>query len=293
MRRRNPRLPDFKPVCELQTGDAFNPYRDFSPYTVRRELLRSTKMRPGAKVLWLVLAQQCWKYGHDWNEQSSLAEKCGLSRRQVERHLAALQKLRLIHVEPTLGRANRTWMLYHPLFAGCSPSAPVTSDVPPTTLVTDTYDTSGSHNIYSNRALNPWGTLGIYKGTSSRGAVAQKGGEKAKGNGNGKAMAAGSDNEYSVQAAPPNHVSFSGEGPNPSGTQRPPLLKANARRSWNTLEKRAQEIRYERACQLAGRIQYLRQHLNSPDAGIGRAARVQEAQASRELSEAGFYLPNN
>ncbi len=284
------RRPYFKPVEDLQQGDPFNPYKLYQSYSVAHELGRFKKLRPAAKWVWHILATECYSSGYDRHAQASLAFYAGLSVDQFQYHLARLKKLRLVHVEAELGRENWHWLLYHPLFASCSLLTPGKTPVGvPQNSGTYLPENSGTQSTYKS-TYRDMGTPGIYDVTSIVVPPAQNGGEKAKVNGNGKNLAAISDNEYAVHSAPPNSCNQNGESTNPSGTQKLPLLKANARRSWNTLEKRAQEIRFERACELAGRINYLRQHLNSPDASIGRQARMQEAQAMRELSDAGFYL---
>ncbi len=266
--KRKPLLPKCRPLDQLEVGQPFNPMRLFVPASVMRSIAASRKMGLGTKMVLLLLADQCRLKGYDWHTHASLAELLGISRRQLERHLAHLKKLRLIHVETRLGRSDHTWLLYHSLFASCSPWTPVTSDVPPTSQMSEgVRRNSHTHGVV--HGVDAWmDGVGLSQATSSRGAVAPNGENKAKTPSNGKPLPEGADNGYPVTLQ----------------------VKPDAARFFYSLTAHEKRRRYDRAGQILDEIAYFEKHRSDPERAIQHQAEREIGRRRRDLSELGFWL---
>jgi hypothetical protein len=266
--RRKPQLPKCRPLDQLEVGQPFNPMRLFVPYSVVRAIAATSKMGLGTKLVLLVLADQCRLKGWDWHSQANLAELLGISSRQLRRHLEHLKKLKLIHVEAELGRSDHTWLLYHSLFASCSPWTPVANVLPPRTEV------SGGVGHFSPTHGKDHGKdaltdgIGFSPATSSRGAPAPNGEDKAKTPGNGKGLPSDADNGYPVSLQ----------------------VKPDARQFFYSLTAPEKRARYERAGKLLDEIAYFNEHRKAPEHTISQQAKREISRRRRDLSDLGFWL---
>jgi DNA-binding transcriptional ArsR family regulator len=267
-RKRKPQLPKCRPLDQLEVGQPFNPLRLFVPYSVTRAIAASRKMGLGTKLVLIVLTDQCRLKGYDYHTHANLAEMLALSRRQLERHLAHLKKLKLIHVEAELGRPDYTWLLYHPLFASCSPWTPVTSDVPPTTQTTEgVRRNSHTHGKdHGKDALTD--AIGLRQGTSYRGDHAQNGENKAKtpANGNPSGKLPITDRAFTLQ------------------------VKPDHRQFFYSLTAHEKRRRYDAAGRLLDELAYFEKHRSDADHAIKNQAEIEIGRRRRDLSDLGFWL---
>lgn len=110
---------------ELNVGEPYNPWRRFHGSFVPNWLLCRKEVTPGAKLCFARLAQYAGKNGVCHPNIETLAEQIGASRRQTDRYLAELKRLRLIAaVRPGLGRTNRYRFLWH-VWAEAEAGAPL------------------------------------------------------------------------------------------------------------------------------------------------------------------------
>jgi len=75
----------------LQPGQSFNPIHLFSGVFVPDVLVRYDGLCPTTKFIWARLARFCGENGQAFPSIRILAEQLGLSHRQVQRGLAALE----------------------------------------------------------------------------------------------------------------------------------------------------------------------------------------------------------
>jgi hypothetical protein len=291
MYRRKARLPHFATLDQLVPGAAFNPYRLFQPWSVVKAIAGAPKLRPGAKFMWLVLADQCFSSGYDMKSQASQAAYMGLSVDQIQYHLAHLVKAKLVHVEPCLGRQNYVWLLYQPLFAFCSPlthrKTPVRGagefrqGVP---------ENSGTHNLYSESLISIPGVPELLP-TSRSSGVAGNGRRK------GENPAVPENPKPDFRERRDGQPAFA-----PNGGELERILSGVTARAarvaptkqlsqaWKRWTPHDRQRRFEQACRIHGRILDFEQHLKNPHHDIARQARHEINRSMAELAELGFYL---
>lgn len=292
-RRRKPELPHFATLDQLAPGRAFNPYRLFEAWSVHRAIASYPKLRPGAKFLWLTLAHEVYTSGSDRHSQASLAERIGLSVDQLQYHLGHLVKAKLVHIEHELGRQNYTWLLYHPLFALCSPRTHRESPAGGTGLSRQGVPGfPGTQRYSSEELIRGYGVLGRNTATGSTGTDENgrrqgeepfsepNRGENFRERINGKPPFAPSQVEPS-QPARGVPAAFSLE------------LKPDFKRTWYGFSIGAKQNRREQAHSVAERIRHFQDFLKDPAEPIRRQARHEVNRAMAELSELGFFISPN
>jgi hypothetical protein len=80
----------------LQPGEPFNPYRMFNGVFIPEGLTRCPWINPGAKLAWGRLARYAGEDGRCYPTVKTLASEIGMGARQARRHLAELERFRLI-----------------------------------------------------------------------------------------------------------------------------------------------------------------------------------------------------
>jgi hypothetical protein len=265
----NGAAPRFAPLDQLQIGEPFNPYVLFVYGDVLREVLRFGKLKAGDKLLWILLADQCQKRGTDKHSQSSLAVMLGMSPRQLRRHMQRLKKLKMVHVEWALGMPARTWLLYHPVFALCSPRG---TDKNVLTLGQERpkgWDRNGHNMDLPHGSLHGIGDTTFDVGTSNRGTSEARAEEKPK-----------------IEPAKLR------DAPVPI-TNRVSTLSVSeeAKAFWYSLSPLEKQKRSELAAAAAERVAYYRQYLNETDPTIASTARREVKRYLGELRGFGFFIP--
>jgi hypothetical protein len=292
-RRRHPHLPDFRALSELAPFDPINPMRQFGSGQVIREIAAVKKMGPGQKLVFLLLADQCFNKGYDWHSQRELAAMCGMSARQFRRHLARLRKLRFVHVAPEIGKQDTTWCLYHPVFANCSLLPQVNSVLGGRSEVSDGVGQNWpTHEFSMNSSMTSDGATRL-KATSGRGPVEQNGrrfGEDAE-----PRESPAPDYRYRVVRPLPEPPFERTDNPPSSdaGNGESLVVVREARAFWYALEPGAKRNRYAQAVNVADRIQHFRNYLKDPHAEIARQAQHEISRALDELRGLGFSLHSN
>jgi hypothetical protein len=268
-RRRSPRLPYFRPLEELSLGDPFRPYKLFELSSVRGVVLASKLLRPGAKVVWMLLADQCASSGYDRHTQVNLAEHAGMSLTQFRHHLGRLVKLNLVHIEPELGRQNFTWLLYHPMFAFCSPYTPSETRVrdprkPDEGILGNPITQRNYQRNYQRR-----GPQTVDVGTSNRGS-----------------SDANSEEETKAWRTQKTNGSF----PITNRVSTLPV-SAEAKTFWFSLSPLEKQKRQELGAIAAERVAYYRRYINETDRTIAGQARREVKRYLSELRSYGFFIP--
>ena len=179
------------------------------------------------------------------------AELCALSVSQLKRHLRRLKKLHLVHVATDLGSSNRTWLLFHPLFAFCQPLPQVTSDLPPSSEVTYGVGQNRATQRRVQRKDAERGSATFAEATSYSGVPAVRGEQKVNGE---------------------DHGEDSPEGPI---TDSPFTPRVNVQRTpgWYSLSDVEKRNRFEQIDRLSRELEYFAEHLENPDKNIRRQAR--------------------
>ncbi len=268
MSRKQPRLPEFAPLDQLAPGQPMNPYKLLVGFEARRSILAFRKLGQGGKNLWLLLADECFSSGHDRQTQEQLAGKLGVTTRQLRRYLVRLKKHHLVHVEPQLGRQDFHWLLFHSVFAGCSPLTPDNSVL---RVRTETSGGSGQErppqrNYQRNYQRSGRGTGAV--GTSNEGSRADLGEELAKNGAKGE-----------------NH----GELPITESSS-PLRVSKEAKAFWFSLTPFEKSRRFSLAERVADRIDHYRQYLSDTHPEIVRQARHEIERHSNELRSLGFFV---
>jgi Helix-turn-helix domain len=108
------------PKNKPQIGQTFNPYKKFTGLLIPEALARSTLVSPGAKLVYGRLARYAGQNGNAHPAVPSLAAEVGLKKRQVQNHLAALEKAKLIRRIPRSSASRQTnnayVFLWHEMF---------------------------------------------------------------------------------------------------------------------------------------------------------------------------------
>lgn len=270
-RRRHPRIPEFPPLEELAPGAPFNPYALLEGWSVRKAIAGYPKLRPAAKFLYMFLADQVYTSDYDSHSQRTLADFVGLSVDQFQYHLARLAKHGFVKVAHDIGRQNYLWLLWHPVFAGCSPLTGRRTPVGGTgELRQGVPENSGTQRNYQ-RNYQRSASGDSRNGTSSRGSVEQTGEEEAKRWDDG-------------ENRPELPITESSE----TLTRRRDFASF-----WYSLSPVEKRNRAEAACRVHDRIQHLRTYLNGRDANAARQARQDIAASLAELAGLGFTLHTN
>ena len=283
----------FKPLEELQPGDAFRPYKLFEVWSVRGRILKSKKLRSGCKVVWVMLADECASSGHDRQSQVSLAEKAGMSLTQFRHHLGRLVKAKLVHVEPELGRVNYTWLLYHSIFAGCSPLTPSeTRWGGPRESDEGVLGNPITQRNYQ-RNYQRTGGSSVEKGTSYRGELPRDGRRQ----GEDSPAREGTNPDFRERRdRQPSFAPREGEPATPTANTlegEELVVARDARAFWYQLSPAEKRNRQESAAAVADRIIHFRQYLKDPHAEIVRQAEHEITRALAELRGYGFTLHTN
>lgn len=267
-RRHAPRLPQFRPTAELEPGDPVNPYRYLQRLYVDKAIMSTRKLRPGAKLVLMLLCNEVYQSGYDKHTHENLAAKVGLGRRQFERHLYHLVKAKLVHVEREFGRQDFHWILWTPLFADCSPWTPVINDDTPTSETTEglrrnvttqrtsqrTYSTkSGATRLFHTISVDNVPANGRKKGETRE--PEREGGELPI-----------TDSLTTLQIAPA------------------------ARSFFYSLTPHEKRNRYDQAGRLLDQLAVLRQYLGDPHPDIRRQTEHEIRRRVLELEEIGFIL---
>jgi hypothetical protein len=292
-RRRHPHLPDFRALSELAPFDPINPMRQFGSGQVIREIAAVKKMGPGQKLVFLLLADQCFNKGYDWHSQRELAAMCGMSARQFRRHLARLRKLRFVHVAPEIGKQDTTWCLYHPVFANCSPLPQDRSVLGVRSEVTEGVGQNWPTHEFSMNSSMTSDSATRLKATSGRGPVEQNGrrfGEDPQPRGSTPP-----DFRYRRVRKPEPPSDERSENTRSGDADRGESLVVvkDAKAFWYSLEPVAKQHRFEQAARVADRIQHFRKYLKDPHADIARQAQHEITGALAELRGLGFTLHSN
>jgi len=82
----------------MQNGQEYNPYKVFVGIFIPNLLIQNKNISPGAKITFGVLSQFAGKNGVCCPRQEKIAERMGVSRRQVIRYIEELKKEKLILV---------------------------------------------------------------------------------------------------------------------------------------------------------------------------------------------------
>jgi hypothetical protein len=253
----------------LQVGEPFNPYKVFVYGEVLREILRFGGLNDGQKNLWILLADQCQSRGTSWRSQSRLAAMLGWNPRKLRRNIRVLKKLKLVHVEWNLGEAARTWLLYHPLFALCSPLGTDTYDLTLGQKVSQDRDKTVPNMDLPNGSIHGRGDTTFDVGTSNRGTSEARAEEMAK-----------RQAKKNRDAALPI-------------TNRVETISVSAdfKSHWYSLPLREKQIRWENAARAAEHVAHYRQYINEKDRTIAGSARRQVDRYLSEVRSLGFFIP--
>jgi hypothetical protein len=289
-RRRHPRVPEFPPLEELAPGSPFNPYALFEGWSIRKAIAGAPKLRAGAKLVWLILADQVYSSDYDSHSERTLATLVSVSVRQFRRYLRALGKAKLVHVAPDIGRQNYTWLLWHPLFAYCSPLPPVRSvrGVRTEVSVGSGQEWPTQRNVQRN--YQRMGSADDRNGTSNRTTPDWNGGRE------GEILESAPEGPpLAITSSRSTRVRPSSERtrntPSSDAAQSETIAVAkDARAFWYALEPAVKRNRWEQAARAHGRITHFRQFLKDSDAVIQRQAQYEMASALAELNGLGFTL---
>jgi hypothetical protein len=111
-----------------QIGQTFNPYRKFTGLFVPEPLARCSWISPGTKLVYGRLARYAGQNGICNPSVPKLAAEVGLKKRQVQTHLANLEKADLIRrISRSSGNrqtSNGYQFIWHVLFEGVQDPAP-------------------------------------------------------------------------------------------------------------------------------------------------------------------------
>jgi hypothetical protein len=263
------RGPHFASLDVLQIGEPFNPYELFVYGEVLRVVLQCGNLNDGQKALWILLADQCQRRGYDKHSQARLAAMLSWNTRKFRRNIRVLKKLKLVHVEWNLGMPARTWLLYHPLFALCSPLGRDNS-----VLTLGQNSPKGKDKNVPNMdllhgSMHGRGDTTFNVGTSNGGTSEARAEEKPK-----------------IEPAK------SRGAPVPI-TNRVSTLSVSeeAKSFWYSLSPLEKQKRSELAAAAAERVAYYRQYLNETDPTISSTARREVKRYLGELRGFGFFIP--
>lgn len=237
-------------------------------WSARRAIMSWPHLHPGAKLVWLILADEVYSSNFDRKSQASLARLAGLSLRQFRRHLAALVKAKLVGFRPDLGRQNYTWLLYADLFASCSPRTPVNSVLGGRTEMTG----GVGHKRPTQRNYQR-----TYQRNGAPFGRSDPTGSQEPSNGRRK------DTAF-PQSFP---QSENGAEKIPPGTLR---VTRQAYPFFTTLNKHEQRARYADAQRCVDQIRHLEEAERDPDPKIQRAAAGELKAWRAQLSTLGFYI---
>lgn len=267
-RRRRPALPHFAALEHLAPGQAFNPFRLFEGWSARGAVLAFRKLRPGPKALWLLLADQVYASGHDEHSQSELARRLAVTPRQLRRYFRQLLKLRLVHIEHSLGVSNFHWLLFHDLFANCSPR-PQDKDV--RRGRTEVSEGSGhkgpTQSTYQRNYQRNGGATEFQTTTGS--------------------VPSDQNGRRQSENSPPE------ESPDPDFRYRRDCeltLKPDFKPHWYVFTPNEKRMRLERASGVHEKILHFQTFLKDPAEPIRRQARHEVNRLMAELSSLGFYI---
>lgn len=262
-------VPEFPPLDQLQIGDAFNPYEVFVYGEVLRKVLRFGGLNDGQKTLWILLADQCQKRGFDTHSQTELAAMLAWKIRKLKRNIRELKKLKLVHVEWNLGEPARTWLLFHPVFALCSPRGSVKNDPTLGQIWPKGSVKNGPNMDLPHGSFHGRGDTTFVVGTSNRGT-----------------SDAGAEDKANKQE--------------PKNTpQRQPItnrvetlqVSAEAKSFWFALPPREKQIRLERAAVAAERVTHYQQYIEHTDHTIAGQARREVKRYLDNVRSLGFFMP--
>jgi len=82
----------------MQNGQEYNPYKIFVGIFIPNLIIQDQNLSPGAKITFGVLSQFSGKYGVCCPRQERIAERMGISKRQVIRYIEELKKEKYISV---------------------------------------------------------------------------------------------------------------------------------------------------------------------------------------------------
>jgi DNA-binding transcriptional ArsR family regulator len=267
-RRRKPAKPEFAPLEQLAPGQPFNPNRLFKGRSAREKILSFPKLAPGAKLVWLMLADKVYLRGYTEHTERELAGFVSLSRRQFGRHLRKLKKLHLVHSEPNIGSSNLTWLLFHSLFAFCTPLPSRISDVGVPADVREDSPHMWRGNNRVLRKLQGTGPATFAVGTSN----------------------GGSSDDPGEEWANPSAEAQAGREVPITERSSPLRVSKDARAFWYSLSPHEKGRRFSLAEAAAERVLHFRQYVDNPDRNISHQARHEVERYANELRSLGFYL---
>jgi hypothetical protein len=113
----------------LQIGEPFNPFGLFTGIFIPEALLRAKGISPGAKLAYGRLTRYAGQNGNCYPAVPTLASEIAISVRQVQNHLAELERIGLVRRIPRISesgqRSNAYVFLWHSLLAeGVKETAP-------------------------------------------------------------------------------------------------------------------------------------------------------------------------
>jgi hypothetical protein len=268
-RKHKPKGPVFAPVERLEIGAPFNPYKQFVYGEVLRQVLSCGMLTDSQAKLWILLADQCLGHGFDRHSQTRLAAMLAWKPRKLRRHLRELKKLNLVHVEWNLGAPSRTWLLFHPLFALCSPVGQVKNDLR-VGQIWPKGQVKNDHNMdLPHGSLHGSNHESSNVGTSNSASSAARGDDLANGNGWRKAgFAVPITNRLETLAVSPTAKAF-----------------------WFGLSPLEKKHRRELAEAAAAKVHHYRQYINDSNHEVAGQARHEVKRWHSQVRAHGFYIP--
>jgi hypothetical protein len=265
----NSRALKFAALDRLKVGEPFNPYKLFVYGEVLRAMAAFSELSDSGYRLWTVLADQVQNNGIDTHSHTKLAGMVRWDDRKFRRIIRELKNLKLVHVEWNFGRPARTWLLYHPVFALCSPliRTNLSSD---TGQIYPLTEDKFVHNMdLPHGSLHGRGDTTFNVGTSNRGTSEAQAEDKAK-----------TPPPKNDQAAVPitNRVSTLSVLP-------------EARSFFSSLSSAELKIRYANGDRAKERVAYYRQYINETDRTIAGQARKEVHRWLSEVRSLGFFIP--
>ena len=105
----------------FRVGESFTPHRKFNGILIPEQLTRSRLVSPSAKLVWGRLARYAGQNGHCFPAVATLASEVGLGKRQVQKCLKDLERVKLIRRVSRFthkGQTSNTFeFLWHEIFA--------------------------------------------------------------------------------------------------------------------------------------------------------------------------------
>jgi hypothetical protein len=261
--------PKFAALDRLKVGEPFNPYKLFVYGEVLRKIAMLPDLTDSGYKLWTLLADQVQKTGSDTHSQANLAIMCRWDERKFRRIMRELKDLKLVHVEWHFGRQSETWLIYHPVFALCSPLIRTNLSAELGQIYPRSTDKNVLHMDLLHGDLHGRGDTTFNVGTSNGGTSEAPAEDKAN-----------NQPPKNFKAAVPI-------------TNRVTTLSVlpEARSFFSSLSSAELKIRYANGERSAERVAYYRQYINETDRTIASQARREVKRYLDEVRALGFFIP--